>query len=145
MITTLAQLIALVESNNNPLAVRFEPAHKPEPYFVMHMMELVQCSYATATTLCAMSWGKYQIMGDNLVSLGLTVSPLAYVHDEAMQDAFFEKFAGADHLTLTLQDVLTSPQKRMMFARLYNGPSNIAGYANRIADVAKANDLEVVP
>lgn len=144
MITTLAQLIALVESNNNPLAVRFEPAHKPEPYFVTHMMELARCSFTTATTLCAMSWGKYQIMGDNLVSLGLAVSPLAYVHDDAMQDAFFNKFAGADHLTLTLQDVLDDIQKRQIFARLYNGPGNVAGYAQRMIEVAKENGLEVV-
>lgn len=144
MITTLAQLIAQVESNGNPLAVRFEPAHRPEPYFVTHMMELAQCSFTTAQILCSMSWGKFQIMGDNLVSLGLAVSPLAYVHDDAMQDAFFEKFVGADHLTLTLQDVIGSIQKRQAFARLYNGPGNVIGYAQRMADIAKENGLEVV-
>lgn len=144
MITTLAQLIAQVESNGNSLAVRFEPAHHSAENFVAKMQELAKCNFVTAQILCAMSWGSFQIMGDNLVALGLSVSPFEYLHDEIMQCDFFSRFCATDHISLTLDDVLTDVSKRQLFARLYNGPGNFMAYAQRIVDVAKANGLEVV-
>ena len=143
-ITTLAELEAMVESNNNALAVRFEPLHVPQPHFVLTMKSLAFCSFDTAKILCSMSWGKYQIMGDVLVSLGLNISPLAYIHDNAMQDDFFHRFIAADHLQMDLVDILTNPTKRALFARLYNGPGNIAAYEARMISVAKTAGLQVM-
>lgn len=142
-ITTLSDLISQVESNGNPLAVRFEPAHNPAAHFVLQMQSLCSCSYDTAKTLCAMSWGEFQIMGDELIALGLSVSPLAYVQDRAMQEEFFQRYVCADHLSLTLQDVLTDPAKRSLFARLYNGPGNVDAYATRMALIAQHFGLQV--
>lgn len=144
MITTLAQLIAQVESNGNPLAVRFEPAHHPAENFVTKMQALAKCNFATAQILCAMSWGEFQIMGDNLVALDLSVSPFEYLHNENMQYDFFAKFSASNHLYLSLDDILNDPSQRQLFARLYNGPGNFMAYAQRIVDVAKANGLEIV-
>jgi len=144
-ITTLAQLISQVESNGNPLAIRFEPAHTPSNKFIMPMMGIAHCNYNTAKNLCSMSWGEFQIMGDELIALGLEVSPLAYVLNTAMQADFFSRYVLADHLTLTLADVLTDSTKRHIFARLYNGPGNVDGYCLRIEQVAKVNGLQVTP
>jgi hypothetical protein len=143
-VTTLAQLIALVESANHPFAVRYEPDYKPQPHHICAMMELAGCNYSTAAVLCAMSWGLYQIMGDMLIALGLACSPFVYMNQPAMQDDFFAKYVAADHLTLTLADVLADPSKRTVFARLYNGPGDVPAYAARMIAVAKANGLTVV-
>jgi hypothetical protein len=143
-ITTLAQLIAQVESNGNPFAMRFEPAHTPAPHNIVAMMHLCDCSYDTGKNLCSMSWGKYQIMGDELISLGLACSPLAYCMSAPLQDDYFDRYILADHLSLTLADILTDASKRQVFARLYNGPGNIPAYVKRIEDVATANGLQVV-
>jgi hypothetical protein len=141
--TTLAQLIALVESGGDQFAVRFEPEYTPAAHHIVTMMELAGCNYNTAKVLCAISWGEFQIMGDELVGLGLAVSPFAYMNNVAMQNDFFNRYILADHLSLTLQDVLTNPSKRATFARLYNGPGNVDAYAQRIEAVAKANGLIV--
>jgi hypothetical protein len=140
---TLADLIAQVESNGNPLAVRFESDHNPATHFIVAMMQSAACSYNTAKILCSMSWGKFQIMGDELMSLGLTVSPLALVHDDDMQVDFFNRYCLSDHLTLTLADILTDASKRQLFARLYNGPGNVGAYVLRIEEIAKANGLTI--
>lgn len=141
--TTLAQLISLVESGGDTHAVRFEPEYTPAAHSIVTMMELAGCNYNTAKVLCAMSWGEFQIMGDELVSMGLAVSPFAYIDNLGMQNDFFNRYMLADHLTLTLSDVLTNPSKRAIFARLYNGPGNVDAYAARIEAVAKANGLTV--
>lgn len=143
-ITTLAELIAQVESNGNKHAVRYEPNYSPHNTSVIHMMNLLRCNYTTARVACAMSWGKYQIMGDELCLLGLEIDPISFCEDDAAQDDFFSRYLGADHLSLTLSDVLTDPNKRLLFARLWNGPGNTLDYAARMVDVAKANGLEVV-
>jgi hypothetical protein len=143
-ISNLSQLIAAVESNNNPKAVRFEPSYHPHGFDVQRMAELCKCTYATAQILCACSWGKHQIMGDNLIGLGLDITPMEFCTDNDYQEEYFLRFIRADHITITLTDVLTSPTLRNTFARLYNGPSNVAAYAERLVQVAKANGLEVV-
>ena len=143
-ISTLAQLIAHVESNNNSLAVRFEPEYSTAPHIIAAMKEIADCSYNTAKVLCAMSWGKYQIMGANLISLGLKDSPLQYVANDAMQDDFFHRYCAADHLTLTLADIQQSRDKRRLFCRLYNGPGNVDGYESRLIEVGRSLGVEFI-
>ena len=142
-IKDLAGLIALIESSGNLYAVRFEPAYQPKDHCAIQMSTICKCSYATAKVLCAMSWGLYQIMGDNLINLGLNITPFEYLESPAIQREFFEAYCVADHLNMTLEDILSDAGKRMLFARLYNGPGNVAEYAQRIVDVAKSNGLEV--
>lgn len=139
MITDLAQLIRLIESNDNPHALRFEPAHHPAPHLVTQMQSIAACSFATAQVLCAISWGAYQIMGDELIALGLNVDPMAYCLNQAMQDIFFEKYMLADHLTLTLDDVINNASKRALFVRLWNGPGNVDAYSARLLAVYQAH------
>lgn len=141
-ITTLAQLVAFNESNNRLKAVRFEPAHIPGASYINKMKEIANCSSATASILCAMSWGKYQIMGDTLIDLGLTVSPLDFIGDEPTQDYYFLQFLNHNHIvSYSLVDVTQDAVKRATFARIYNGPGNIQGYSQRLVETAKAHGL----
>lgn len=140
-ILDLAGLIAQVESDGNQYAVRFEPAYNAHQNDIIIMENLAKCNYSTAKILCSMSWGSYQIMGDNLIHLGLSISPFEYLESPAIQREFFDAYCMADHLDMTLNDVLGNPEKRMLFARLYNGPGNVPEYCNRILAVAKSNGL----
>lgn len=144
-VSTLADLIAQVESNGNSYAVRFEPKYTPAEHAPFTMMELCKCNFTTAKVLCAVSWGKFQVMGDMLIRLGLNVSPFKYMADDAMQNDFFGRYMAADRLTLTLDDVLNHPQQRALFVRLWNGPGNIDGYSARLLAVAKEFGLSVTP
>jgi hypothetical protein len=140
MITLLSQLVAAVESGGNPYAIRFEPAHTPSSLHIATMATIAKCSVTTAKILCACSFGLYQIMGDELVSMGLLVSPLAFCADVNAQLRYFNLYLSLDHIDdYTLSDILTDQTKREHFAALYNGPGNVAGYSQRLLDVYKAN------
>lgn len=136
MITTLSQLIAAAESGNNQYAVRFEPAYHPDPKAVSKLAGIMECTANTAEILCSCSWGLYQIMGDNLVNLGLQISPIHYCAIPAMQDQYFSKFLARDNLSsFTLADILHYPEKRLQFAKLYNGPGLPERYADYLMQV----------
>lgn len=139
MITDLAKLIRLTESNNNYFAMRYEPAHNPRIDLVIRMRDAAQCSVQTAKMMCMCSWGAYQIMGDNLIDLGLASSPALLLASPSAQDGYFYKFIAADHITLTLTDIVTDESKRKLFARLYNGPGNVDAYAARLMQVYAEN------
>lgn len=141
-IITLADLIAFNESNNNCNAVRFEPAHIPHTTYINKMKELVGCSTATASVLCATSWGKYQIMGDTLIDLGLRMSPIVFCASPVYQDTCFHDFIDRNHIGgYMLTDITQDAVKRATFARIYNGPGNIQGYSQRLVETAKAHGL----
>lgn len=137
MIKTTADLIAQVESNGNPYACRFEPAYTPRQWPAM--ARLANCSESTAKVLCAMSFGLYQIMGDNLIALGVTVSPLAYCADTNLQLATFNKFLDRNRINFSLDGLISYSINRETFSRAYNGPGNVAAYSQRILDIYMAN------
>lgn len=138
MITTLSGLIAAAESSNNQWAVRYEPAHVPVSNFVMSMMHAAQCNLATAEILCKCSWGLYQIMGDELISRGMAISPIDYCSDIPMQNLMLGKVLIEKKIsTYTLSDILNDPTKRATFARLYNGPGAVDQYAEYLVDTYK--------
>lgn len=140
MISTVLELIAAVESNNDQQAVRFEPAHTPAPQFVSRMAAVAACSTDTARVLCSMSWGLFQIMGDELIAKGLSVSPIYYCAQANMQTVFFNRVLVEKELdTYTLDEILNNPTIRLFFARQYNGPGNVTAYAQRMLDVYHAD------
>lgn len=141
-IQTLANLIAHVESSNDQFAVRFEPAHHPKPEFVEKLAKQCELSWNTAEVLCCMSFGLYQIMGDELISLGLNASPIFYCSSAPTQDFYFQKYLNANNINYSLEDVINDQAKRLHFATIYNGPGNPQGYAARMMEVynqSKAN------
>ena len=82
-----------------------------------------------------MSWGLYQIMGDNLVGMGLDISPIEYCSNQDMQFKFFWRYCSNENIAFTLDEVLQDRTKREKFAKLYNGPGNYVNYAQRMLDV----------
>jgi hypothetical protein len=132
MILTLSDLIARVESNWNPYAVRYEPAFKPSSGGVDAMAKLCHCSRATAAVLCAMSWGLFQIMGENLISLGLDVTPMEFCANESKQVALFTQFVTERGIAYLPSEIKDDHLKRERFALKYNGPGNIAAYSERL-------------
>lgn len=140
MISTLSDLIAQVESSSNPWAIRYEPLHQSTQVFVSRMAAIVGCSNDTARVLCAMSWGLYQIMGDELISLGLKTSPLIYCDNGPAQHEYFSKFLAEKGIAdYTLSDIIDNADKRAYFAGKYNGPGNVDAYCQRLLDVYQAS------
>ena len=134
-ITTLADLIALVESGDNQYAVRFEPTYEPKEQNIATMSAICKCNKATAKILCAMSFGLFQIMGDNLISLDLSITPFVYMNSRATQNQFFKRYRIRNVCDYTLDEVINDETKRLDFARKYNGPGNPTAYANRMMEV----------
>ena len=136
--TTLADLIAQVESGGNHFASRFEPAHEPRISFINQMVSIAKCNFVTAKILCSMSFGLYQIMGDELMDLDLTRHPFDYAGDITLQAEFFNRYCIRNNCEYTLDDVINDESKRLDFARKYNGPGNVEAYAQRIIDIYEA-------
>jgi len=128
---TLADLIAQIESTNNPFALRYEPEHKPSMRFVDRMIKTCACSEATAMMLCMTSFGLYQIMGDELMSLGLSISPMQYLSEPDLQLTMFTDFVDQNKIDFPLIS-LKDEATRMHFARVYNGPRNPQAYADKM-------------
>lgn len=87
-----------------------------------------------------MSFGLFQIMGDELISLGLNVSPILYCSSPIMQQSYFGKYLTANHLNYTLADVVNDSGARLHFATIYNGPGNPTAYAARMLKVYSERD-----
>lgn len=138
MISTLSDLIAQVESSGNQQAVRYEPLHQPANGYVSRMAVVAACSIDTARVLCSMSWGLYQIMGDELIAKGLNVSPIFFCSQATMQYNFFNRVLVEKGLNAyTLSDIIDNQTDREFFAQEYNGPGNVAAYSQRLLDVYK--------
>lgn len=138
MIATLSELIARVESNNDSRALRYEPNYTPDTR-AFSILKTFNGSWSQSTMrIClASSWGKYQIMGDNLYLQGLEMSLQAFWGSDVEQDAAFQRFIEARGIDFTLSQVIgTDDQYRLKFARRYNGS---LGYADRIMNVWRVN------
>lgn len=133
--TTLAELIARVESDNNQFAVRFEPAYHPNPDHVSTLANLAKIGYHSAEILCAFSFGYYQIMGDNLIGMGLQCSPIEYCCLPGLQLVMFTKYCSDNNCDYSLDDIINDQSKREDFAKKYNGPGNIMAYSSRILTI----------
>lgn len=134
----LSDVIATIESENNPFAVRYEPHHIPRNFFVQSMQKAcggpAACSAETARMFCMCSFGLYQIMGDGLIDLGLSVSPIIFMQSRQMQDAFFNEFCKKKGILYSVEQ-LKDDATRYRFATYYNGPGNPKAYADRMAQM----------
>lgn len=133
----LFTLLARVESNAEQFAVRFEPAHTSSPAHIAQMVNACggpgQCSLRTAVVLCSMSFGLYQIMGDELMAMRMPYSPLEMIADSAKQDQWLTTYLTMDSLQhVTADDIGNDEAIREHFATLYNGPGNVAAYSARL-------------
>ena len=140
MITTISQLIALVESGNKPDAIRFEPAWR---YATPALIDLCLRSHETfmtrdtAKVLLSCSWGKYQIMGSVLYEMGYRGTLLEFANSTTLQDAWFETYCQKRGIAFTLAEVINDPTKRTKFAAKYNGDA--VGYAKKMMQTYDRN------
>ncbi|HUW47003.1 MAG TPA: N-acetylmuramidase domain-containing protein [Dehalococcoidia bacterium] len=132
--TTLADLIAQVESGGNQYALRFESAHNPYDNKIATMATLCKCSRVTAKVLCQMSFGLFQIMGDNLVDLGLSTNVFLYCDSIATQNEMFNRYCIHNNCEYTLDDILNDQSLCLDFAKKYNGPGQPEVYAKYLVD-----------
>lgn len=138
MITTLSDFIAQVETNDQMHAIRFEPG------FAKYVTEasIRACisyaspsvmSRATAMVLLQTSWGRHQIMGENLYALGFKGRLFDYLRDIIWQEFFFSEYCKSRKIDYSLEEVLRNLNCRERFAIKYNGSRD---YMLRIRQVA---------
>lgn len=145
MISTLSQLIALVESNNNPGALRYEPLWKyvtPELILLCQRSHSGYMSDVTARALLMFSYGKYQIMGSVLYEIGYRGSLVQFQTDTTLQDAWFQTFIQKRGINFTLNDIASNPSMRNQYALRYNG--NQVAYSAKLVSTMQANGIAVV-
>ncbi len=124
-IVKLSDCVAYVESSFNPLAMRFEPAWQPSQEAVDAITRHAVNGYMdgpTGRVIAATSWGKYQIMGQNLYTTcgyGGTIN--SYLNDEnGVQYETFKKFLAS----IGFEDGPFNPSNapfNRRFAIAYNG------------------------
>lgn len=130
--TTIADVIAIVESANNQNAIRFEPLtynNNQNTYnnTIANIIKIHNCSEGTARMIYCSSWGKYQIMGFNLynvASCNCAQSVINYCNNNGIQDMTFFNFLKSVHLDpniYTPQALAQSSQLRQAFGKVYNG------------------------
>jgi hypothetical protein len=135
----LETCVALVESENNPDAIRFEPAtynaSKPSAWIAAQVPNIVKafggdnvCDLATATMLACTSFGIYQMLGANVWAFGKYTGTLAqFIGSRADQYACYTRFLS--NLFSPTEDVTSWTDKRFQqFAVYQNGPGNPGGY-----------------
>lgn len=136
-VKTLNDLIAAVESDGDQYAIRYEPNHQPRFSFIESMRDKFQISTATAEMMCKCSWGMYQIMGDELMALNLSIHPVQFCCSIGTQNVLLQEYLDAHHINLTLDELRGDKQKLEMFARIYNGPDNVDAYVARMESFLK--------
>lgn len=142
---TLSEVIARVESGNNQYAVRFEPEvferfSRDSAKFVSILgwiQRVHSCSQSTAMAIAATSWGKYQLMGENLWP-HIEDSFWTYGAAPLLQDQTFGDFLIRRGINYSLEEIMTDAVKRYHFISEYNGPGNIDAYWASIQKAAAA-------
>ncbi len=139
---SLAQIIAILESSGNPFAMRYEPRYAPSGDSIVAYSRIAHVSTDTARVCLATSWGMYQIMGQNLVGLGVDVSFPAYCMSIHFQHKSFVDFLAhsglAKYAAMPLADFLADDSAVLDFATIYNGPGNPTAYAAAIRRIGGA-------
>jgi hypothetical protein len=141
---SVANIVALVESDNNKFAVRFEPgvyAHicaneRMYQHLVNKCSIANKCTHETSQVILSTSYGKYQDMGFNIYSI--YVSPIgSFMASDEDQDALFGHFLSTSQLEdVTPEDLLMRTPKGDNFAKRYNGPGDVANYGAKLQKAA---------
>lgn len=127
MIQTLSLLVAKIESNNQPQALRFEPKFATSQIARDRCISAHKPAYmnnSTAEMICRTSWGLFQIMGENLYTVCGLGSPIShFMIDRDVQERAFFAFVRARGINYSIDELRTDEAKRINFARRYNGSS----------------------
>ena len=133
----LKDIIKLIESSNNPQAVRFEPLFyeklksKTNDTAVLKIREIHKCTYYTALMIASTSWGYFQIMGYNLYFYNLIdTTVFEFLSNEELQEKAFKKFTQLKKINFSIEELKSDPEKIRKFAKYYNGDTE--GYSRKI-------------
>ena len=118
----LSEVVAQVESSGNPLAMRYEPAWNPQNEMnAQHYATGGWIDEPTAAMICKTSWGKYQIMGDNLYgALGYGGTIVEFLNNPLCQLRYFQAFLRMIGFSDTEFSLMTEAEK-VAFGAAYNG------------------------
>lgn len=135
----LADVIAQVESSTKDSAIRFEAGlysswvtASPNPArdtIARTIRNIHNSSNNTARMIACTSWGRYQILGENIYSLcGCLRDVMGYVADPGYQRVCFDVFLQRRKIAFLLEDLIADPAKRQQFISTYNGPNAVEAY-----------------
>lgn len=130
MTATLYDVISVVESNQNPYAMRFEPGVYARPQFNQTIIDGIvranHCTQATAKIIYSTSWGAIQMMGFNLYdpAFGYAKSVGEYMNAALDQQAIFLRFCRRKNIAIDPIDLAASHTARNHFALTYNGSAD---------------------
>lgn len=149
----LADIIAQVESGTNDAAMRFEiglfaewgtvariaSEQQARDQITAAIAALHRCNRNTAHMIACTSWGRYQILGENIYSVCECRRPVtAFAIDPDFQRLCFEEFLRKRGIDFTLDDILADEGKRSLFISKYNGPDAVAAYWAKMQVAIKA-------
>src|ERR1700733_9306434 len=133
---TLAQVISRVESNDTPGAIRFEPTIYTRFTGLLTQAQRLalstcqvsnKCSLATAQMICGSSWGRYQIMGENIYPrFQHTIAD--FLQFDLYQMQILKEFLG----DWGYAEQPAAFQLTLAFAERYNGPGNPQAYLTEL-------------
>lgn len=133
MQANLENLIALVESDENFSAERYEENFKFSEDAIIKIVKYNQCDRETAEKIAKTSYGAYQIMGENIYTIcGFKNSITHFLDSPTEQKNILSIFLYIKNIKYDLIDMITDPAKRYRFIRLYNGPASIEIYDKRL-------------
>jgi hypothetical protein len=139
----LCDVVAIVESSNNPHCMRFEPAlYASPPEWIVNQLPAIKRAHPwasddTVKLVATSSFGYYQILGANIWSLGYTSDFMTYLNDDIDQRTVFTKFIVAHGFSAADDCTQWSIQKFQEFAAFYNGPSGITMYSAAMIQAVK--------
>ena len=144
----LSLIIMKVESNGNSQAIRFEPQtylnfapNANELSLIDAIGRCNACDFNTARVIFSTSFGRYQLMGFNIYSLGYSETIFDFVNDVAAQNSIFAKFLRQNGIDETWDTLKSDPEKLLKFASVYNGPGNPQAYVTAMQNAAKGLNL----
>lgn len=128
----LFDIIAWVESKNNPHAMRFEPTvyehveggtfiSDPADKIIANIKTIHNCSQGTACMIYSTSWGATQVMGFNLYAGLYNGTVVDFMADTIAQIGVFNAFCANKRIVCLPSDLATTPMLRSHFATVYNG------------------------
>ena len=138
MTILLSDCVAQVESSNNSGAFRYEPGYQPSAFGVYHATKFATGSWIdnlTAETIAKCSYGRFQVMGDNLYNaMQYSKSIWHFVATPQDQLDIFNEFLTRGHFKdMPFEGMVRS--EVVAFALYYNGA---AVYADSLAKAYQA-------
>lgn len=152
MALSLADVIALIESNDNPAALRFDSiafekvggSYGPSSTFrgevLGRIMAHNRCDDTTARAIYAMSWGAFRQSGFRLYdTFDCRHSIAAVLINPLLQRSLFDGWCIRESIAYAIDELRgasdAAATKRRTFALRFNAAGSIDAYADKIAEM----------